>query len=265
VSPLARRQLARWLRRYRTTAVALVIVGGLLAAFPSVVPAAGDRPGATTPTEVAGPAAPPSRPAPSLTPPSFGPPSPVSPSGTSPAPVDLVPIAPPPPDPGLVATPCPIDFGVEANAEPLPLADVLNLASPALPLLGPFVPFAVTGLPTVGPILPVVTPLIPLGQPVFVAFGPLIAQAAGPLAGYEAILLQPIAEPLAEYTPAMLDAERQFIAQLQPLLERVEGTGAIGCGVVLTSSLAGLVAEVQQLLGLDRLVLRLQALWGGGL
>ena len=68
---------------------------------------------------------------------------------------------------------------------------------------------------------------------------------------------------LVRATPAMLEAEQQFLAQLRPLLEQVESTGFISCGVVLTASLAGLVAEVQQVLALDGLVLRVQDLLQG--
>lgn len=266
MSPLVRRQLAIWARRYRATGAVLVVLGLVLVAFPSVAPGI-DGPMRPAPVDVAagpvGERRSTAAPSPTFSPGRALPLDPGAGPLLSVPDSELDALAPLPPAPDAVATPCPVDLGVEASSEPLPLADVLNLASPVLPLLGPFVPFAVAGLPVVGPVLPVVTPLLPLGQPVFVTLGPLLAGVAGPLAEYEALLLQPIEEPVAGATPAMLEAEQQFLAQLRPLLEQVESTGFISCGVVLTASLAGLVAEVQQVLALDGLVLRVQDLLQG--
>jgi hypothetical protein len=146
----------------------------------------------------------------------------------------------PGPPPG-VACPAPLP-PPEHEAEPIPLADVLNLAGPVLPLLGPFLPMGLAGLPLVEPALPVVTPLLPLGEPVYVYFGPLFA-GLGPLSQVSAIVIQPVDAAMAPLLPQMLESEKAFIAMLQPLIDQATATGAFTCGAILTASLSGVIAD----------------------
>ena len=252
MSTLVRRQLGQWAARYRALTVALIAAVVLVVVFPSVAPEAAGF------GEVAGPApvtTAPRTPAVTVPPAAPGLPfagpvtPPVVPVGGSPGA-----LAPPPP---VVddAVPCPIDLPTTAGAtQALPLADVLNIASPALPLLGPFIPFAVAGLPLGGPVLNVVTPLLPVGEPVFVFLGPIAADALGPLAAYEAILLEPVAAPIEDFTPQALEAQQAFIAQLQPAINQISATGLDTCGVIVVGSLAGIVQQAILDLGLDDLL-----------
>jgi hypothetical protein len=260
MSELVRRQLGHWATRYRGLAVALVAAAVLVVAFPSLAPdvpgfddvaaptGLGPAPTGTVPT-VAPPAAGLPFAGPATTPPSAGP------VGGAPGAIAA------PPDAPDDTVPCPIDLPLPAGAtQSLPLADVLNIASPALPLLGPFIPFALGGLPLAGPVLTIATPLLPVGQPVFVFLGPIAARTVGPLAGYEAVLLEPVAAPIRDLTPQALEAQQAFIAQLQPAIDQVTASGLPTCGAIVVGSLAGVVQQAILDLGIDDL---LQQLLGG--
>lgn len=257
MSELARRQLALWAARYRGLVVALVALAVVVAVFPSVAPEGRTfdgtvaQPASTPPPSTPGPAAvalPPTVPPPPGAPPPVTA-DPVEPVGTDPGAIA------PPPAPPTDTVPCPIDLPAAAGStEPLPLADVLNLASPVLPLLGPFVPFGLAGLPAVGPILPVVTPLLPVAEPVLVFLGPLAARTLGPLVEFEAILLEPIEAPIEQFTPEALAAQQAFIAQLQPVVERITATGVPTCGAILVGSLAGVLQQTILDTGIGRLL-----------
>jgi hypothetical protein len=251
---LVRRQLGHWAARYRALAAAVVVAAVVVVAFPSVAPRVRGFDQATAPAA----------PAPDLVTPSTRPPTiaggpllagplpPAQSGGVTAGPPGAIADPPAPPD---RAVPCPIDLPAgESATQALPLADVLNLLSPALPLLGPFIPFALAGLPVAGPVLTIATPLLPVGQPVFVFLGPLAARTVGPLASYEAILLEPVAGPIRDATPQALEAQQAFLAQLQPAIDQVTASGIPTCGAIVVGTLAGIAQQAILDLGLDDLL-----------
>jgi hypothetical protein len=254
MNPLVREQLAAWARRYRMVAAGTAAFLVLVVALPSVAPPLDDADPSPTRFAAAAPPAPSgllgatASPVPAGASP-FRTPSLVAPVLDAPLAdgADDAPPAPGPPDPVPppghdVACPAPLP-PPEREPEPVPLAEILNLAGPVLPLLGPFVPFGLAGLPLVEPALPVVTPFLPLGEPVYVFIGPLFARIGGPLSEVSALVIQPVDEAMAPYLPQMLESEKAFVAMLQPVIDQAVATGAFRCGAILTASLAGAVAE----------------------
>ena len=224
--------LGRWGRRYVGVVVGVMLFGGLLAVAPSTVPETSpfdfDFSGLEEAADLAvspeGPSAdgPPTTPTNSGSPPTDAgsnagvdvPPEPATPPIR---PID--PIDPSPPDePAPQAGACPLPLP-DAGTSTLPTGAVLRLASPVLPLAGPFVPAALAALPILEPLLPAVLPLVPLVEEPLVQLGDLSAPVLGPIVEIEGRLVQP-AQPLLEpLGGAALTGTQYLVTALQPVLD----------------------------------------------
>lgn len=247
VAVATERVLGRWAHRYLGVAVGVALFGGLLAVAPSTVPdiapfdfAGLDASGSAAPSAGSSVALPPAPPAP---PPagsasSSGAPGlgagpgagTERPGATSTPPVRPIgPIDPSSPgDPGPRPGDCPLPLP-DAGTATLPTGAVLRLASPVLPVIGPFVPAALAALPVLEPLLPAVLPLVPAAERSLVQLGDLSAPLVGPIVEIEGRLvqpLQPLLEPLGQ--PA-LTGTQFLVTSLQPVLDLAKQIPVFDC------------------------------------
>lgn len=241
------RVLGRWARRYLGVAVGVALVGGVLAVAPSTVPdvapfdfAGLDTSGSTaspTGSSVAlppAPSAPP--PAGSASPsgaPGLGAGSPgaaTEPGAPSTPPVrPISPIDPSPPgDPAPQPGDCPLPLP-DAGTATLPTGAVLRLASPVLPVIGPFVPAALAALPLLEPVLPAVFPLVPAAETLLVQLGDLSAPVLGPIVEIEGRLVQPLQPLLEPLGKAALTGTQFLVTSLQPVLDLAKQIPVFDC------------------------------------
>ena len=239
--------LARWARRYAPVVVGVALVGGLLAVAPSTVPSTPpfdfdfaefeEASDLGVSPEGSSAAVPPTSPHPVPPIPSGAPPTdagsnagvevPPEP-GTPPIrPID--PVNPSPPEePGPQAGACPLPLP-DAGTSTLPTGAVLRLASPVLPLAGPFVPAALAALPILEPLLPAVLPLVPLAEGPLVQLGDLSAPVLGPIVEIEGRLVQP-AQPLLEpLGGTALTGTQYLVTSLQPVLDLAKQIPVFDC------------------------------------
>jgi len=246
--PVARateRVLGRWARRYLGVAVGVALFGGLLAFAPSTVrdvapfdyagldtsgsgsspvgssvalpPAPSAPAGSASPSTASGLGAgsgagtePPGR----RSPPPRGPISPIDPSS--------------PDDPGPRPGDCPLPLP-DAGTATLPTGAVLRLASPVLPLAGPFVPAGLAALPILEPVLPAVLPLVPVAEGPLMQLGDVSAPLLGPIVELEGRLIQPLQPFFEPFGEPALTGTQFLVTSLQPVLDLAKQIAVFDC------------------------------------
>lgn len=259
VPQLVRRVAAEWTRRYVGLLGLVVVVGLIVTLTPSRPPeqaSAGqsaswsryepaDQSPGTVPIDQQAPVA--------LVPFAVPSPSPTTPQRRSGAPVvqpdvaiptnvvlpAMDPIAAPPAF--LPDEPFP-DFttclsGETSGSTQLPIAQLLRVAGPILPLIGPITPLVLGLLPLLGPFLPKILPIIPMIQPFLDQISPAVERATPGIVEFENLLLAPIKPYIDKQMPKLLDAERELVAALEPQARRLAGMKESDCvGVTVAAS-----------------------------
>lgn len=242
--------LGRWARRYLAVVVGVALFGGVLVLAPSTVPdtapfdfdfagldEASVPPGRAASQEGSSVALPPTSPPTRSAPPSATsgpgaganagnePPG----AGASPPPRPISPVDPSPPgEPTPQPGDCPLPLP-DAGTATLPTGAVLRLASPVLPVIGPFVPAALAALPILEPVLPAALPLVPAAEGLLVQLGDLSAPVLGPIVEIEGRLVQP-AQPLLEpLGDAALTGTQFLVTSLQPVLDLAKQIPVFDC------------------------------------
>lgn len=244
VASATERVLGRWARRYLGVVVGVALFGGVIAVAPSTVtdiaPFGFDFAGLDEAPDPSGATGSPT--GPSLA----QPPAPSTPtSGTSglgagagtaapaggglPAlrpigPIDPSSVGEPAPQPGDCPLPLP-----DAGTATLPTGAVLRLASPVLPLIGPFVPAALAALPILEPVLPAALPLVPAIEGLLIQLGDLSAPLLGPIVEIEGRLVQPLQPLLDPFGTAALTGTQFLVTSLQPVLDLVKRIPVFDC------------------------------------
>ena len=135
------------------------------------------------------------------------------------------------------------DFATCLSGEPsgstqLPIAQLLRVAGPILPLIGPITPLVLGLLPLLGPFLPKILPVIPMIQPFLDQISPAVESATPSIVEFENRLLTPIKPYIDKQMPKLLDAERELVAALEPQARRLAGLKESDC-VGVTVAAAG--------------------------
>lgn len=240
------RVLGRWARRYAGVGLGVALLGGVLAVAPSTVPNVApfgfDFAGLDEGSAGSGPIASPAGSSVALPSTAAAPPLGTSRPGAesdagpeSPPDVAMRPLRPidpiepsPPDDPTPHPGACPLPLP-DAGTSTLPTGAVLRLASPVLPLAGPFVPAGLAALPILEPVLPAVLPLVPVAEGPLVQLGDVSAPVLGPIVEIEGRLVQPLQPFLEPFGEPALTGTQFFVTSLQPVLDLAKQIPVFDC------------------------------------
>ncbi len=128
--------------------------------------------------------------------------------------------------------------GETSGSTQLPIAQLLRVAGPILPLIGPITPLVLGLLPLLGPFLPKILPVIPMIQPFLDQISPAVESATPSIVEFENRLLAPLMPYIDKQMPKLLDAERELVAALEPQARRLAGLKESDC-VGVTVATAG--------------------------